>query len=189
MDKILHHFESIGNHGLLVFTGESSLQGFLGAGFCPSTVRSYWRWLEHGQHGLRPELILVMFCPKESSPHVPEGSMTILNRNPQDQLPVQVTRIVCHFLWISIWLRVNPCFEVDPLGKSIQITVASPEWVLAAFTTPRKKQKRREEKPIAPSSCAPRLRSSTRKTWCCSCSPSQGPNTRRAARFWRLGNE
>ena len=68
MDEILHHFETMGNHNaqsrqdciggrlerretaprspkramhLLVFTGESSFQGFLGgAGFCPSTVGS-----------------------------------------------------------------------------------------------------------------------------------------------------
>ena len=31
MDKILHHFERMGNHCLLVFTGESSFQAFLGA--------------------------------------------------------------------------------------------------------------------------------------------------------------
>ena len=37
--RIPHHFESIGNHGLLVFTGEPAFQGFLGgAGFRPSTV-------------------------------------------------------------------------------------------------------------------------------------------------------
>ena len=37
MDEILHHYETIGNHFLLVFTGES--QSFLGgAGFRPSTV-------------------------------------------------------------------------------------------------------------------------------------------------------
>ena len=34
-----HHSETMGNHLSLVFTGESSFQGFLGgAGFCPSTV-------------------------------------------------------------------------------------------------------------------------------------------------------
>ena len=39
MDEILHHLETMGNHCLLVFTGESSFQGFLGgAGFRPSTV-------------------------------------------------------------------------------------------------------------------------------------------------------
>ena len=39
MDEILHHLEAMGNHCLLVFTGESSCQGFLGgAGFRPSTV-------------------------------------------------------------------------------------------------------------------------------------------------------
>ena len=39
MDEILHHFETMGNHNLLAFTGESSFQGFLGgAGFCASTV-------------------------------------------------------------------------------------------------------------------------------------------------------
>ena len=39
MDKNLHHFETMGNHCVLVFTGESSFQGFLsGAGFCLSTV-------------------------------------------------------------------------------------------------------------------------------------------------------
>ena len=39
MDEILHHFETMGNYCLLVFTGESPFQGFLGgAGFCPSTV-------------------------------------------------------------------------------------------------------------------------------------------------------
>ena len=37
--SILHHFETMGNHGLLVFTGESSFHGLLGgAGFRPSTV-------------------------------------------------------------------------------------------------------------------------------------------------------
>ena len=36
MDEILHHYETMGNHLLLVFTRESSFQGFLsGAGFCP----------------------------------------------------------------------------------------------------------------------------------------------------------
>ena len=39
MDEILHHFETMTNDNLLVFTGESSFQGFLGgAGSCPSTV-------------------------------------------------------------------------------------------------------------------------------------------------------
>ena len=39
MDEILHHFETKGNQCLLVFTGPSSFEGFLGgAGFCPSTV-------------------------------------------------------------------------------------------------------------------------------------------------------
>ena len=39
MDEILHHFKTMGNHCLWVFTGESSFQGFLsGAGFRPSTV-------------------------------------------------------------------------------------------------------------------------------------------------------
>ena len=34
MDKIKHRIETVGKHGLLVFTGEPSLQGFLGgAGF------------------------------------------------------------------------------------------------------------------------------------------------------------
>ena len=38
MDEILHHFQTMGNHCLLVFTGESPFQGFLGgAGFRPST--------------------------------------------------------------------------------------------------------------------------------------------------------
>ena len=37
MDEILHHFETMGNHCLLVYTGESSFQGFLG-GARPSTV-------------------------------------------------------------------------------------------------------------------------------------------------------
>ena len=30
MDEILHHFETMGNHFLLVATGESLFQGFLG---------------------------------------------------------------------------------------------------------------------------------------------------------------
>ena len=30
VDDFLHHFEAMGNHCLLVFTGESSFQGFLG---------------------------------------------------------------------------------------------------------------------------------------------------------------
>ena len=30
MDEILHHLEIMGNHCLLVFTGESSFHGFLG---------------------------------------------------------------------------------------------------------------------------------------------------------------
>ena len=55
MDTILHHFETVGNHGLLVFTGES-FQGFLGgAGFRPSTVmhgmQSAWSALRSGQVG------------------------------------------------------------------------------------------------------------------------------------------
>ena len=37
--KILHHFETMGSHCILVVTGESSFQEFLGgAGFRPSTV-------------------------------------------------------------------------------------------------------------------------------------------------------
>ena len=43
MDEILHHLETMGNHCLLVFTGDSSFQGFLdGAGFRPSTVLTHW---------------------------------------------------------------------------------------------------------------------------------------------------
>ena len=39
MDEILHHFETIGNHCLLVSTGESSFEVLLaGAGFRASTV-------------------------------------------------------------------------------------------------------------------------------------------------------
>ena len=39
MDEILHHFESMRNHCLLVFTGKSTFQGFLGGvGFRLSTV-------------------------------------------------------------------------------------------------------------------------------------------------------
>ena len=39
MDEILHHFETMANHYLLVFIGESSFQVlFGGAGFRPSTV-------------------------------------------------------------------------------------------------------------------------------------------------------
>ena len=39
MDTILHHFQSMGNHCLLVFAGESSFQGFFGGvGFRPSAV-------------------------------------------------------------------------------------------------------------------------------------------------------
>ena len=37
--SIAHLFETLGSHGVLVFIGESSFQGFLGgAGFRPSTV-------------------------------------------------------------------------------------------------------------------------------------------------------
>ena len=37
--EILHHFETKGNHCVLVFIGQSSFEGFLGnAGVCPSTV-------------------------------------------------------------------------------------------------------------------------------------------------------
>ena len=39
MDKILHHFDTMGNHDLLAFTGESSnLRVLGGAGFPPSTA-------------------------------------------------------------------------------------------------------------------------------------------------------
>ena len=39
IDEIMHHFETMGNHCWLAFTGDSSFQGFLGgAGFPPSTV-------------------------------------------------------------------------------------------------------------------------------------------------------
>ena len=42
MDKILHQIETMGNNCLLVFTGESASQGFVGgAGFRPSTV-PFW---------------------------------------------------------------------------------------------------------------------------------------------------
>ena len=41
MDEIPHHFETMGSHCLLVFTGESSFQPFLGGAGCrPSTVSS-----------------------------------------------------------------------------------------------------------------------------------------------------
>ena len=43
MDEILHRFETMGNHCLLAFTRQASLQHFLGgARFSPSTV---WPWL------------------------------------------------------------------------------------------------------------------------------------------------
>ena len=43
MDEILHHFKTIGNYSLLVFTRDSSFQSFTGgAGFRPSTV-SLWQ--------------------------------------------------------------------------------------------------------------------------------------------------
>ena len=44
MDEILHHYETIGNHCLLVFTEELSLQGFLGGAkwILPSTVSHKW---------------------------------------------------------------------------------------------------------------------------------------------------
>ena len=38
MNEILHRLETMGNHCLLLFAEESSFQGFLGAGFRPSTV-------------------------------------------------------------------------------------------------------------------------------------------------------
>ena len=40
MDEILHHFEIMGNHCLLVFTGQSSFQGFLGGAKWISSIHS-----------------------------------------------------------------------------------------------------------------------------------------------------
>ena len=40
MDEILHHFETMGHHYLLVFTGESSFQGFLGDAKWISSIHS-----------------------------------------------------------------------------------------------------------------------------------------------------
>ena len=46
MDTILHYLETMGNYFSVVFTGESSCQGFFGgAGFRPSTV------MTHSSHG------------------------------------------------------------------------------------------------------------------------------------------
>ena len=46
MDEILHHLETMGSHGCLVFTGESTFQGFLGgAGLRPSTVGHDWGFI------------------------------------------------------------------------------------------------------------------------------------------------
>ena len=54
MDEILHHLETMGNHGWLVFTGKSSFQGFLGgakwissihsiSGQFPLVVEGFWK--------------------------------------------------------------------------------------------------------------------------------------------------
>ena len=40
MDEILHHFETMGDHCLLVFTGESPFQGFLGGAKWISPIHS-----------------------------------------------------------------------------------------------------------------------------------------------------
>ena len=40
MDEILHHLETMGDHGLLVFTGESSFQGFLDGAQWISSIHS-----------------------------------------------------------------------------------------------------------------------------------------------------
>ena len=40
MDRILHHLESMGNHCLLVFTGESSFQGCVGNAKWISSIHS-----------------------------------------------------------------------------------------------------------------------------------------------------
>ena len=45
MDEILHHFENMGNHCLVLFTRESSFQSFFGGvGFHPSTVCGSYRY-------------------------------------------------------------------------------------------------------------------------------------------------
>ena len=48
MDKILHHFETIGNHCLSVFTEESSFQGFLGGAKWISSTHSKSTFRDHG---------------------------------------------------------------------------------------------------------------------------------------------
>ena len=59
MDKILHHFETMGQPYCLVFTG-SSLQGLLGgAGICPSTV-FLWR-LKQQDNCNSPDFLLRVF--------------------------------------------------------------------------------------------------------------------------------
>ena len=74
MDEILHHFETIGNHCLLAFAGESPIQGFLsGAGFRPSTVvkkaegDSWFTWW------LNPSTREIHLFSKERTTHEPSA--------------------------------------------------------------------------------------------------------------------
>ena len=56
-----HRFETMGNHCLLVFTEESSLQGCLGgAGFRPSTVSLRFIWSRIGAESVEPNRLGVV---------------------------------------------------------------------------------------------------------------------------------
>ena len=58
MDKILHHFETMGSHFSLVFKGESSFQGFLGGAKRISSIHSIFlfpvfpQWPSQGRNRL-----------------------------------------------------------------------------------------------------------------------------------------
>ena len=69
MDEILHHFETMGIHCLLVFTGESSFQ-LGGAGFRPSTVWSFQGQgtLAQPANGQRGKGLRRPTCPKLAEP-------------------------------------------------------------------------------------------------------------------------
>ena len=57
VDEILHHVETTGNHCLLVFTGQSSFQGFYGgAGFCSSTVGNFGLW-QAGEYDVQFKMV------------------------------------------------------------------------------------------------------------------------------------
>ena len=87
--KVLHHLKIMGNHYALVFAGESSFQGFFGAGFRPSTV-----WISKWKSATKAcgfgSWLLGAYCPPffwqhcSPVPSLREGQHTCLEVSPTE---------------------------------------------------------------------------------------------------------